>query len=129
MAPPKKVSTSPDAPPQDDPADVGAVAVRSDHWNSIIDFLSVQSLVLNAAVPGHIYGLQAEAHRKYKVLEPMLNKYKFPEDLVEVTVTLDNGEQQKVRISQRALTAGVNLTGGSKENGTVEDEVCSLPLG
>ncbi|KAF3051685.1 hypothetical protein E8E11_010867 [Didymella keratinophila] len=122
MASPTKGSPPPDNPPQADPADVGAVAVRSDHWKAIIDFLSVQSSVLNTAVPGHIYGLQAEAHRRYKALEPMLTKYKFPDDLVEVTVTMENGEQQKVRISQQALTAGVNLAGDSNNNDTVEDK-------
>lgn len=120
MAPPTKVSASPDEPPQSNPADVGAVAVRADHWKAIAEFLAIQNSVLNAAVPRHIYGLQAEAHREYKALEPMLNSYKFPDDMIEVTVTLDNGEQQKVRVSQAALTADVNLVEESK------DEVCSL---
>jgi hypothetical protein len=123
MAPPTKGSTSSDPPPQDDPAGIGVVAVRSDHWKATIDFLSVQSSVL---IPRHLYGLQAEAHRKYMALEPMLNKYRFSDDMVEITVTLENGQQQKIRVSQEALTSGVNLAEGPNNNDTVKDMVSSL---
>ncbi|KAF3040338.1 hypothetical protein E8E12_008813 [Didymella heteroderae] len=120
MAPPTSESASPAAPPRNDAADIDAIAVRSDHLKAIIDFLALQSSVLNAAVPHYIYVLQGEAHRKYESLEPMLNKYKFPDDMVEVMVILANEEQQKVRISKRALTLGVNLGEGSRDNGTVK---------
>lgn len=125
MAPPTKESAATDTPPHVDPAEVGAVAVRSDHWKALVDFLTVQSSVLNAAVPRHMYGLQAEAHQRFEVLEPMLDRYKFPDDMAEATVTLDNGEQQKVRISREALTAGVSLGEGSKIKDTVGGEVSS----
>ena len=80
-----------------------AVAVRSEDWAKVLSFISVQASVLNAAVPQEMYGIQALAKELYKSLEPIINKYKHADDMVEVEVELDGGARQKTLISDKAL--------------------------
>lgn len=126
MAPPTEAFALSSAPPQEDPAPVSTIAVRSDHWDAITKFITAQSIVLNAAVPRPLHRLHGHAHEQHKALDPILNKYKFADDMAEVTVTLDNGEQQKVRISQEAVSTGIKLGEASKDNDIIKTEVCNL---
>ena len=87
-------------------APIAVVPVREDHLAAIMRFISVQHTVVQAAVPRHLYGLQAEAHKQLNGLLPIINTYKFAEDTITVRVDLGNGKRQKMLISQRALSSG-----------------------
>jgi hypothetical protein len=44
-------------------APIAVIPVREDHLAAIVRFISLQRTVVKAAVPRHLYGMQAEAHQ------------------------------------------------------------------
>ena len=102
------------------------VAVREDDLAAMLRFISVQHSVVQAAVPRCMYGLQAEARRQLQALMPILNKYKFAEDTVTITVNLGHGERQIVSVSHDALASKTYSAacGTANEENLVKVEVC-----
>jgi hypothetical protein len=107
-------------------APIAVVTVREDHLAAIIRFISLQRTVVEAAVPRHLYGMQAEANKQLIELMPIIDEYQLAEDTTTITVDLDKGKPRKMLVSPKALTQNVNVMNEAKLTG---DKVCvSKPL-
>lgn len=104
------------------PATVTIVAVREEDLAAMLDFISIQRSVVVAAVPRHMYGIQAEARRQLLALTPILDRYKFAKDTIAVAADLANGENQKMLISQNALAPDTSEV--ANKGNLIKDEVC-----
>ncbi|KAJ4345176.1 hypothetical protein N0V95_005853 [Ascochyta clinopodiicola] len=82
-----------------------AVAVRSDHWDAILEFINAQDIVVSAASPRHLYPVQAISKDRLKPLKTMVDQYKHADDHVEIEVELNGGVRQKTWLSLKALSA------------------------
>jgi len=95
-------------------APIAVLAVREDHLAAIIRFVSLQHTVVTAAVPRHLYGIQAEAHRQLVELMPIIDGYRFTEDATTITVDLDRAKRQKMVVSPKALTRNLEAINVAK---------------
>ena len=98
-------------------APIAVVPVREDHLAAMVRFIRLQRTVVTAAVPRHLYGIQAEAHRQLTELMPIIDTYRFAEDATTVTVDLDRVKQQKMLVSPKALTQNVEAKSEAKPTG------------
>lgn len=98
-------------------APIAVVPVREDHLAAMVRFIRLQRTVVTAAVPRHLYGIQAEAHRQLTELMPIVETYRFAEDATTVTVDLDRAKRQKMLLSRNALTQNVEVKNGAKPTG------------
>ncbi|XPS94284.1 hypothetical protein M3J09_003607 [Ascochyta lentis] len=112
MASPTEIVTTPGTPKQEEPASQfyasihHAISVRSDVWDAILKFINAQDVVVSAAVPRHLYPIQAIAKDQLKPLKNIIDKYKHLDDQVEVQVEFEGGARQKTRFSKKALFPG-----------------------
>jgi hypothetical protein len=104
-------------------APIAVVPVREDHLAAIVHFISLQRTVVEAAVPRHLYGMQAEAHSHLMELMPIIDAYRFAEDSTTITADLgkNKNEQQKMPVSPKALTQNINVMNEASPTG---DKVC-----
>ena len=98
-------------------APVAVVPVRGNHLAAIVRFISLQRTVVKAAVPRHLYGIQAEAHRQLAELMPIIDAYRFAEDTTTIIVDLDSAKRQKMLVSPKALAQNIEAINGAKPTG------------
>ena len=100
---------------------ITVVPVREDHLAAIVRFISLQRTVVKAAVPRHLYGMQAEAHTQLVELLPIIDTYRFAEDTATITVNVGETGQQRMLVSPKALTRDIKEMNEAKPTG---DKVC-----